>query len=79
MRAQAQASATELAQLREGIKQVMQTDASGAPQSAHFAKILEAQSNELCKLRRLLDEHQLRERTCQRKWNALLKENIQLQ
>ena len=57
----------------------MQTDASGAPQSAHFAKILEAQSNELCKLRRLLDEHQQRERTCQRKWNALLKENIQLQ
>ena len=45
----------------------------------HFSNILETQSRELCKLRRLVEEHQRRERCCQRKWNALLKENLQLQ
>ena len=81
MRAEGQSQQKELFQLREGIKQAMQAE-SGPSQAAsanHFSNILETQSQELCKLRRLVEEHQRRERCCQRKWNALLKENLQLQ
>ena len=67
-------------QLREGIKRAMQASPGTNSQDPnHFSNILETQSQELCKLRKLVDEHQRRERQCQRKWNALLKENLQLQ
>jgi len=60
--------------LREGIKKAMQAQngANSAQGANQFSNILETQSLELCKLRRLLEEHQRRERCCQRKWNALL-------
>ena len=48
-------------------------------QGSHFSNLLETQSTELCRLRQLLDEHEKREKQCQRKWNMLLKENLQLQ
>ena len=88
MRIENQSKDDELIQLREGIKRAMQasntTNSQAASSSSssstnHFSSILESQSIELCKLRRLLEEHQRRERTCQRKWNALLRENLNLQ
>ena len=85
MRIENQSKDDELIQLREGIKRAMQASSgnSGGPTSTsssnHFSSILESQSVEVCKLRRLLEEHQRRERTCQRKWNALLRENLNLQ
>ena len=61
--------------MKEGIKRAMQQDGQGN----HFSNLLESQSTELCRLRQLLDEHEKREKQCQRKWNMLLKENLQLQ
>lgn len=74
MRTESKSQAVELKHLQDGIKRAMQ--AGGGPGSNHFSNILETQSQELCKLRRTLEEHQRRERCCQRKWNALLKENL---
>jgi len=48
----------------------------GNNSNQHFASLLENQSKEMCRLRRLLDEHEKRERQCQRKWNLLLSENL---
>ena len=83
MRTENQSKDDELVQLREGIKRAMQsqTNPNSSSQSSanHFSSILESQSLELCKLRRLIEEHTRRERTCQRKWNALLRENLTLQ
>ena len=76
MRSENQSQHDELVQLREGIKRAMQDGGTSQEPSQHFSNILETQSHELCKLRRLVEEHQRRERQCQRKWNALLKENL---
>lgn len=48
-------------------------------QSAIFSNLLENQSQENVKARRLIDELQKREGICQRKWNKLLQENLDLQ
>jgi len=64
--------------MKEGIKQAMQQD-TGLGQSSHFGNLLETQSKELCRMRRLIEEYDKRERQCQRKWNSLLQENLHLQ
>jgi hypothetical protein len=47
--------------------------------SNHFGNLLENQSKEVCRLKKMLEEHERRERLCQRKWNSLLQENLHLQ
>ena len=47
----------ELAQLQEGIKRAMQANGGQGGSTNHFSNILETQSQELCKLRRTLEEH----------------------
>ena len=68
----------EIEQMRQGIKQAMQ-QSHGGQGGSHFSNLLETQSQELCRMRRLLEEHEKREKQCSRKWNMLLKENLQLQ
>lgn len=48
-------------------------------QSAIFSSVLENLSQENVKSRRIIDELQKRENLCQRKWNKLLQENLDLQ
>ena len=77
LRSENRAKTDEIQNLKEGIKQAMQQD-SGT-MSSHFGNLLENQSREVCRLKKMLEEHERRERVCQRKWNALLQENLHLQ
>lgn len=75
MRSENRTKTDEIANLKEGIKHAMQTDNG----SSHFGNLLENQSREVCRLKKMLEEHERRERVCQRKWNSLLQENLHLQ
>lgn len=70
LRSENRAKTEEIVSLKEGIKQAMQQD-SGT-MSNHFGNLLENQSKEVCRLKKMLEEHERRERLCQRKWNSLL-------
>jgi len=45
-------------------------------EGSHFKSFLEKQSKELAQARRLVEEYEGREKTCSRKWNSLLQENL---
>ena len=77
LRRQNQRLQDELTGLKEGIKKAIQN--SDKNQSNHFTSLLESQSQELTKLKRLIDEYNRREKQCQRKWNTLLRENMEMQ
>ena len=57
----------------------MQADGSNKAAANHFTSLLELQSKELSQLRHLVEEWQRREKHCQRKWNTLLRENMEMQ
>lgn len=46
---------------------------------SHFSTLLEQQSKELVRFKRILEEYEKREKQCSRKWTALLQENLLLQ
>lgn len=77
LRSENKAKTEEIGSLKEGIKQAMQQD--NGTMSNHFGNLLENQSKEVCRLKKMLEEHERRERLCQRKWNSLLQENLHLQ
>ena len=77
LRRQNQRLQDELTGLKEGIKKAIQNNDKN--QSNHFTSLLESQSKELTKLKRLIDEYNRREKQCQRKWNTLLRENMEMQ
>lgn len=77
LRSENRAKTEEIGSLKEGIKQAMQQD--NGTMSNHFGNLLENQSKEVCRLKKMLEEHERRERICQRKWNSLLQENLHLQ
>jgi hypothetical protein len=53
----------ELSDLKEGVKVAMQgSSLTDQGENKHYANLLENQSRELCRIRRLLDEHEKRER-----------------
>ena len=60
LRAENTHKARELDDLKSGIKHAMQRDNSHT--QSHFSNLLENQSQELCRLRRLIEEHEKRER-----------------
>lgn len=71
-----------LEDLKQNMKVAMQSISNTddhQQQSAIFANLLENLSQENVKSRRLIDELQKREGICQRKWNKLLQENLDLQ
>lgn len=71
-----------LEDLKQNMKLAMKSinnSADHAQQSAIFANMLENLSLENVKNRRLIEEFQKRENLCQRKWNKLLQENLDLQ
>ena len=51
----------------------------GQGQQSHFTNLLESQSKEMVRMKRMIEEFEKRERQCQRKWNSLLQENLTLQ
>ena len=68
--------------LKQNMKMAMQSISNSSDhqqQSAIFSSILENLSQENVKNRRMIDELQKREGLCQRKWNKLLQENLDLQ
>jgi hypothetical protein len=74
LRSENRAKTDEVSALKEGIKHAMQQDTS----SSHFSYLLENQSREVCRLQKMVEEYERRERVCQRKWTSLLQENLNL-
>ena len=66
----------ELSALKANLALAAQT-AGG--QAGHFAALLESQSREAVRLKRVLEECERREKQCARKWQQLLAENLALQ
>jgi len=77
LRSENRAKTDEIANLKEGIKQAMQQD--NGTLSSHFGNLLENQTREVCRLKKIIEEYERRERVCQRKWTSLLQENLHLQ
>lgn len=63
LRQENRAKTDEIVCLKDGIKQAMQQDNRGNF-SSHFGNLLENQSKEVCRLKKLLEEHEKRERLC---------------
>jgi len=70
LRSENRTKTDEIVNLKEGIKHAMQQD--NGTMSNHFGNLLENQSKEVCRLKKMLEEHERRERLCQRRWNSLL-------
>ena len=64
----------ELADIKQNLSFAIQGQSQH--QQNHFTNLLENQSKELVRMKRLIEEYDKREKQCTRKWNALLQENL---
>eukprot|EP00347_Sterkiella_histriomuscorum_P018962 403343492 len=68
----------ELGDLKNNLSlSIQQTNAGNA--ANHFTNLLESQSKEIVRMKRVIEEFEKREKQCSRKWSALLQENLSLQ
>jgi len=61
------------------LKQNLTNILSHAQPQNHFKQLLEVQSLEIVRQKKLIGEYEKREKQCIRKWNTLLSENLNLQ
>lgn len=68
----------ELNDLKANLSLAIQSTSIGS-QANHFTTLLESQSKEIVRMKRILEEYERREKQCSRKWQSLLQENLSLQ
>mmetsp|Transcript_696 Transcript_696/g.757 ORF Transcript_696/g.757 Transcript_696/m.757 type:complete len:132 (+) Transcript_696:43-438(+) len=67
----------EMTEMKTNLSMSLQV--AGSSSQSHLGNVLENQSQQLVRMRRLVEEFEKREKQCNRKWTALLQENQSLQ
>jgi DNA repair exonuclease SbcCD ATPase subunit len=66
----------EINSLKKQIQAILQRHTDGGANASHYQNFLEQQAKELANAKKHLQEYENRNEECKRKWNQLIKENI---